>query len=79
MPRPRGHQAHDQDGAIRSRLEEHAAVVLPAVRYCLEDYGATDWAVDGVGLAAARNVVSFGREMPGYGNGLFSISVETRP
>ena len=62
---------------IRARYRVHRRTVL-VVRYYLEDYGAADWALDGVGMAAARNVISFGREVPDYANGLFSISVETR-
>lgn len=63
------------DVRTRYRMTRRTALAL---RYYLEDYGAADWAVDGVGPAAARNVLSFGRDMPDYGNGLFSISVETR-
>ncbi len=62
---------------IRARYRVHRRTVL-VVRYYLEDYGAADWALDGVGMAAARNVISFGREVPDYANGLFSISVETQ-
>ena len=62
---------------VRTRLRMTRRTVL-VLRYYLEDYGAADWAVDGLGLSATRNVLSFGREMPDYANGLFSISVETR-
>lgn len=62
---------------VRTRLPMTRRTVL-VLRYYLEDHGAADWAVDGVGLSAARNVLSFGRDMPDYGNGLFSVSVETR-
>ena len=67
------HRALDVRG--RYRLRER--VTLTA-RYYHEDYGATDWALDGAGLAAAWNLISFGRVAPDYGNGLFSVSVETR-
>ena len=63
------------DVRARYRMTRRTVLVL---RYYLEDYGAADWAVDESGLATARNVLSFGRDMPDYGNGLFSISVETR-
>ncbi len=63
------------DVRTRARMTRRTVLVL---RYYLEDYGAADWAVDGLGMSAARNVLSFGRAMPDYGNGLFSVSVETR-
>lgn len=62
---------------VRTRVRMTRRTVL-VLRYYLEDYGAADWAVDGLGPSAARNVLSFGRAMPDYGNGLFSVSVETR-
>ena len=62
---------------VRTRLRLTRRTVL-VLRYYLEDYGAADWAVDGPGLSAARNVLSFGRAMPDYGNGLFGVSLETR-
>lgn len=62
---------------VRTRLRMTRRTVL-VLRYYLEDYGAADWAIDGPGLSAARNVLSFGRAMPDYANGLFSVSVETR-
>ena len=62
---------------VRTRLRMTRRTVL-VLRYYLEDYGAADWAIDGLGLSAARNVLSFGRAMPDYANGLFSVSVETR-
>ena len=68
-----GHRAVD----VRARLPMTRRTAL-VVRYYREDYGAADWAVDGLGLSAARNVLSFGRDMPDYGNGLFGVSVETR-
>ena len=77
------------DSRFPDLLSEHRAVdvrvryplrrrTLLVGRYYLEDYGAADWARDGVGVAAARNLISFGRELPDYANGLFSISIETR-
>ena len=64
------------DVRARYRLSRRSVLVA---RYYLEDYGAADWALDGVGVAAARNLISFGRRVPDYANGLFSISIETRP
>ena len=77
------------DSRFPDLLSEHRAVdvrvryplrrrTLLVARYYLEDYGAADWARDGVGAAAARNLISFGRELPDYATGLFSISIETR-
>ena len=79
----------DFETAFPDLLSEHRAVDVRArypmtrrsvlvLRYYLEDYGAADWALDGLGLTAARNVLSFGRDLPDYGNALFSVSVETR-
>ena len=62
---------------IRARYRWKERVTLTA-RYYHEDYGSTDWALDGVGQAAARNLISFGRTSPDYSNGLVSFSVETR-
>ncbi len=77
------------DSRFPHLLSEHRAVdarvryplrrrTLLVARYYLEDYRAADWARDGVGVAATRNLISFGRELPDYANGLFSISIETR-
>ena len=62
---------------VRARLRMTRRTVL-VLRYYLEDYGAADWAVDGLAPSAARNVLAFGRDMPDYLNGLLSISVQTR-
>ena len=62
---------------VRARYRWKERVTLTA-RYYHEDYGSTDWAIDGVGQAAARNLISFGRRSPDYSNGLVSFSVETR-
>ena len=62
---------------IRARYRWKERVSLTA-RYYHEDYGSADWALDGVGQAAARNLISFGRTSPDYSNGLVSVSVETR-
>ena len=62
---------------IQVRFRWNARMTL-TTRYYLEDYGAADWALQGVGQAAARNLMSLGRGTPDYGNGLLSVSVETR-
>ncbi|MCY4213454.1 MAG: MtrB/PioB family decaheme-associated outer membrane protein [Gammaproteobacteria bacterium] len=46
-----------------------------ALRYYYERYRAADWAIDGVGQDAIRNVLAFGRASPRYRNHLLAVSL----
>lgn len=45
------------------------------LRYYYERYRAADWAIDGVAQDGIRNVVTFGRGSPRYGNHLLALSL----
>ena len=62
------------DVRLRYAWRPRTGVVL---RYYFERYRAADWAIDGLGQDAIRNVLTSGRSSPGYGNHLIALSVET--
>ena len=62
------------DVRLRYAWRPRASVVL---RYYFERYRAADWAIDGLGQDAIRNVLTLGRSSPRYGNHLIALSVET--
>ena len=63
------------DGRLRYAWRPRTTVVL---RYYFERYRAADWAIDGIRQDTIRNVLTFGRSSPEYGNHLISLSIEAR-
>ena len=63
------------DGRFRYAWRPRTTVVF---RYYFERYRAADWAIDGIAQDGIRNVLTFGRSSPGYGNHLISLSVEAK-
>ena len=63
------------DLEARYRLRKRTSLLL---RYYVEDYRATDWALDGVGQDSIASVIAFGRGAPAYSNSLVSIAIERR-
>ena len=61
------------DVRLRYAWRSRTSLVL---RYYFERYRAADWAIDGVGVDAIRNVLTLGRSSPRYGNHLVALSVE---
>lgn len=61
------------DGRLRYAWRPRTTLVL---RYYFERFRAADWAIDGIEQDAIRNVLTFGRASPEYGNHLISVSVE---
>ena len=63
------------DARLRYAWRPRTTVVL---RYYFEHFRATDRAIDGIGQDGIRNVLTFGRSSPRYGNRLISLSIEAR-
>ena len=63
------------DGRLRYAWRPRTTAVL---RYYFERYRSADWAIDGIGQDGIRNVLTFGRSSPRYGNHLISLSIEAR-
>ena len=61
------------DLRLRYAWRAQTALVL---RYYYERFRAADWAIDGLGQDAIRNVLSLRRSSPKYRNHLFALSVE---
>ena len=62
------------DVQLRHAWRPRTSLVL---RYYYERYRAADWAIDGLGQDAIRNVLTLGRSSPRYGNHLIALSVKT--
>ena len=60
---------------VRLRYAWRARTNL-VLRYYFERYRAADWATDGLGPDAIRNVLTLGRSSPEYRNHLIALSVE---
>lgn len=63
------------DTRLHYRWRPRTTVVL---RHYFERYRAADWAIDGIGQDGIRNVLTFGRSSPKYGNHLVALSIEAR-
>ena len=60
---------------VRLRYAWRARTNL-VLRYYFERYRAADWAIDGLGPDAIRNVLMLGRSSARYGNHLIALTVE---
>lgn len=63
------------DVRLRYAWRPRTSLIL---RYYFEQYRAADWAIDGLGMDAIRNVLASGRSSPKYGNHLVALQVEAR-
>ena len=63
------------DARLRYAWRPRTALVL---RYRFENYRAADWAIDGLVQDSIRNVLTFGRSSPRYGNHLIALSMEAK-
>ena len=63
------------DLRLRYAWRPQTGIVL---RYYYERFRAADWAIDGLGQDAIRNVLTLGRSSPRYRNHLFALSVERK-
>ena len=66
---------HSVDARLRYAWRPRTALVL---RYRFEHYRAADWAIDGLAQDSIRNVLTFGRSSPRYGNHLIALSLEAK-
>ena len=60
---------------VRLRYAWRARTTL-VLRYYYERFRAADWAIDGIEQDSIRNVLTFGRASPRYGNHLIALTVE---
>ena len=66
---------HSVGARLRYAWRPRTGLVL---RYRFERYRAADWAIDGLAQDSIRNVLTFGRSSPRYGNHLIALSLEAK-